>query len=1099
MKVASLWAVSSNSLLKSFLRISEYVEVAKERGYETIGLMDENVLSGVLQLQLLADKLGLKPIFGLTLTYIDELEEEYSIQLIAKDFSGYQELMRLSSYRMTNTKVKLEEFLPFSDSIAVIFTDQSELFAKIEKSDFSIENWLNFFSSVNDKFMGVSVNMSNEWQQYVNFQKFLPPFLLHEVRFLNPEDHPAYRVVRAIGKGEVLQISEIESHGKKFLPKEHNLRQQAIESGWEVAIKNANKFLQKVNVKILTKQHLLPKFPLPDGTNSKQILKEQAFRMLAERFDEISDEYQERLEMELSVISNMGFDDYFLIVADVLSYARKEGMFVGFGRGSAAASLVAFALKITEVDPIVYGLLFERFLNSERYTLPDIDIDLPDNRRDQILQYVAQKYGSNHVAQIATFGTLGAKQALRDVGRVMGVSMSESNRWSKAVPNKLNLSLKEAYEQSKTLRDLVSATPRNQTLFSLAQKLEGLPRHVSTHAAGIVISDMDLSKMIPLQEGANSIFLTQFTMYDVEKVGLLKIDFLGLRNLTIIANTLSEVKRKWGIDFVITPDKLQDRATLDLFCNGDTSGVFQFESIGIKQVLRKVQPDSIEEIVAVNALYRPGPMENIAEFVARKKGLHKIEYLDPTLENILKNTYGIIVYQEQVMQILRKMANFTLSQADMARRAIGKKERRLLANLRRNFLEGSKENGYSEEVAVRVYDYIEKFAGYGFNRSHAFAYSFVGFEMAYLKVHFPGAFYTSLLHSVRGNFKKIKEYLAEAKRRGVKTLPPDINSSKYSFDLLEKNVLRFGFSAIKGVRQEFIREILAERKENGFFVSIDQFLLRISSKWLKIEWLEPLIMTGVFDSLEKNRRLLMTSLEGKLQNILLSGGSFDLLEGVMKLKKNEVEDYSFLERLEQEEKFLGTCLSGHPLEQYLTKAEHFQISSIIDLEEGKKVRLMVMIRDFRIIQTKKRESMAFVEASDLTGEISLILFPKMYRKFSKELIIGKKLFVEGLVEKSSYNQVLQLIVNDLKNLEELDMDQTIQSVFIRLTPKTNKEEVLKQLQKIILENKGENFVVLYYAEKNQQQRLRKPYLVKLSDSLLTKLKRIFGEEAVVVR
>jgi DNA polymerase-3 subunit alpha len=1085
--------------LKSFLHISEYVETAKERGYETIGLMDENVLSGVLQLQSLADELGLKSIFGLTLTYMDEVEEEYSIQLIAKNFSGYQELMRLSSYRMTNTKVKLEDFLPFSDSMAVIFTDQSELFAKIEKSDFNIENWLKNFSSVNDKFMGVSINMSNEWQQYVNFQKFFPPFLLHEVRFLNPEDHSAYRVVCAIGKGETLQISEIESHGKKFLPEEGKLRQQVIEAGWAEAIENANKFLQKVNVKIPTKQHLLPKFLLPEGKNSKQVLKEQAFQMLNERFDEIPDEYQERLEMELGVISKMGFDDYFLIVADVLSYARKEGMFVGFGRGSAAGSLVAFALKITEVDPLVYGLLFERFLNSERYTLPDIDIDLPDNRRDQILQYIVQKYGANHVAQIATFGTLGAKQALRDVGRVMGISMSESNRWSKAIPNQLNLSLKEAYEQSKTFRELVSATPRNQTLFSLAQKLEGLPRHVSTHAAGIVISDMDLLQMIPLQEGGNSIFLTQFTMYDIEKVGLLKIDFLGLRNLTIIAGTLFEVKRKWGIDFSLTSDKFQDKATLNLFRNGNTSGIFQFESIGIKQVLRKVQPDSIEEIVAVNALYRPGPMENIAEFVARKKGLHKIEYLDPTLENILKNTYGIIVYQEQVMQILRKMANFTLSQADMVRRAIGKKERKLLEDLRRNFLKGSKANGYTEEVAVRVYDYIEKFAGYGFNRSHAFAYSFVGFEMAYLKVHFPGAFYASLLHSIRGNFKKIKEYLTEAKRRGVQILPPDINYSKYSFDLFEKDALRFGFSAIKGVRQEFIREILAERQENGSFVSMDQFLLRISSKWLKIEWLEPLIMTGVFDSLEKNRRLLMTSLEGKLQNILLSGGSFDLLEGVMKLKKNEVEDYSFIERLEQEDKFLGTCLSGHPLEQYLPQAEHFQISSIIDLEEGKSVRLMAMIRDFRVIRTKKRESMAFVEVSDLTGEASLTLFPKIYRKFSKELIIGKKLLVEGVVEKNSYNQAMQLIVSNLKDLEALKVDRTLQSVFIRLTSKVNKEEVLKQLQKVLLENPGDSSVVLYYAETNQQQRLKKPYLVKVNDSLITELKQIFGEEAVVVR
>ncbi|MDR1522197.1 MAG: DNA polymerase III subunit alpha [Streptococcaceae bacterium] len=1017
MKVPSLWTVSNYSLLNSLIRLFEYVNVAKNRGYQTIGLMDENVLCSALKFQTLAKQAGLKAIFGLTLTYFDENEDEYALHFIAKDYTGYQELMRLSSYKMVhqNEKVKLYEFLPFSNSLAIIFTFRSEFVKK--DADFNLSNWLKQFDSVKDKFMGVGPNMPEDWQYYVRTALF-PPFLLNEVRYLNAKDYRTYRVAKAIGEGKRLQIQTLALVGKAFLPEESDLQKYVLNTGWEEALKNAAQFIQKINVQIPTQQNLLPKFPLDNQKNAGEYLRKLALQKLPIRIEKFTDKYTRRLKMELKVIDEMGFNDYFLIIWDLLDYANKNGIFTGVGRGSAAGSLVAYVLNITGVDPEKHNLLFERFLNKERYTMPDIDIDIPDNKREQILQYIVKKYGKHHVAQIATFGTLGAKQALRDVGRVLGFSVSEANLWSKAIPNELNITLDKAYAKSKRLRELASATPKNKALFTLAKKLEGLLRHVSTHAAGVVISDQDLFELIPLQSGGGELSLTQFTMYDIEKIGLLKMDFLGLRNLSIIADALYEIKKMWGIDLNIKQVDLNDQATLDLFRHGETTGVFQFESMGLRRVLQKIHPESIEDIVAVNALYRPGPMENINDFAARKLGLKPIDYPDKSLSDILKKTYGIIVYQEQVMQVLQKMAGFTLGEADIVRRAIGKKKKKIIDEKRRNFITRSLKNGYTQEVAEKVYDYIEKFANYGFNRSHAFAYSFIGFEMGYLKVHFAGAFYTALLNSVRGNFKKMKEYIIDARKNELFINPPDINTSGYSFRLLEKNLLRFGFSAIKGVRNEFIKEILEERKIAGSFTSVDNFLLRIKHKWLKKAWLEPLVLTGVFDLLESNRKQLMNNLESKIQNILLSGGSLDLLGGIMKLKEIKIKDYTVEERLTYEENYLGAYLSVHPLESFNLLAKQIKATAIMDVEEGQQVKLVAMVRNFRVIKTKRGESMAFVEVSDLTGEISLTLFPKIYRKYMAELIISKKLLIEGKVENNKYENSLQVLVQQLKNLED---------------------------------------------------------------------------------
>ena len=796
----------------------------------------------------------------------------------------------------------------------------------------------------------------------------------------------------------------------------------------------------------------------------------------------------------------MGFDDYFLIIWDVMDFAHQQEIVTGAGRGSAAGALVAYVLSITDVDPIKYDLLFERFLNPERYTMPDIDLDIPDNRRDEILQYVRQKYGQEYMAQIATFGTMAAKMVLRDVSRVFGLSQSEANRWSKAIPNALKMTLDLAYEQSNQLRELVSFNERNQVMFQVAKILEGLPRHVSTHAAGVVISDKNLLDLVPLQEGSDGIWLTQFTMNDVEAIGLLKMDFLGLRNLSIIDNTLKGIKR---ISQQIVTQKevpLDDPATLRLFQKGETAGIFQFESAGIRNVLRKLGPESIEDIAAVNALYRPGPMQNIDTFIKRKKGQERVSYPDDSLIPILQNTYGIIVYQEQIMQVASKMAGFSLGQADILRRAISKKKKDVLDEERRHFVQGALANQYDEKTANLVYDYIERFANYGFNRSHAFAYSFIGFQMAYLKVHYPAPFFASILHSVRNTASKMKEYLNEAARYGVEVLPPSINASGFSFQLQNEKQIRFGFSSIKGIRRDMIQDILAERKEHGNFTSMDQFLLRLNqrnSKWLKLDYLLPLLSIGVFDVIAPNRKQALIQLEGKIQNITYSGGSLDLLE-TMALKEEAVADYKLEEKLALEEEYLGVYLSGHPVEQFQKLHQLKQITDIADLVPNERVRILLYVRKIREIRTKKGEQMAFVEGTDASKEVSVTIFPIVYRQVRFLIEENAVLYIEGKVEVSRYNGEIQLIADKIDLAENVQNKIASQTCYLKISAEAETSH-LQALSKEMKQHHGNIPVVMFYESSGKKVLLAEENWVTDEPNFVKQLIALLGNGNVIFK
>ena len=1098
-----LYTVTAYSLLQSTIEITRLVEVAKQRGYDTLGLCDRNVLAGAVSFYTACHNAGLKAVIGLHLDYYSPVQNgENEILLFAKNLAGYHQLIALSSQKEIKGQVDLADFESLTDVYAIL-PPRNEIQYFITREIKKAEERLYFLQNIFSKdqfFYGVSPRQELSEMEIAFYQEHqVEPFAINEINTIDPSEKGAIAVMEHLKNGTQLEdLAELEQGSGEYLLPSEQITSYFAENQPQ-ALANTKKAAAICSqFELPLHQKLLPHYPIQADVTAATFLRNLCQTQLEHRVKEVTVEYRARLDYELNIIHQMGFDDYFLIVWDVMDFAHRNKIVTGAGRGSAAGSLVAFVLAITDVDPIEYDLLFERFLNPERFTMPDIDLDIPDNRREEVLHYVKEKYGTYQVAQIATFGTMAAKMVLRDVARVFGLSQSEANRWSKAVPNTLKITLKKAYEESSNLRELVARNERNRQLFQVALTLEGLPRHVSTHAAGVVISDQNLQQLIPLQAGANDILLTQFTMNDVEAVGLLKMDFLGLRNLSIIDDTLKGIKKVTGKELSQKDIPLTDEPTLKLFQAGNTAGVFQFESAGIKNVLRRLGPENIEEIAAVNALYRPGPMQNIDHFIKRKKGQEKVTYLDDSLIPILQNTYGIMVYQEQVMQVAAQMAGFTLGQADILRRAISKKKKDVLDEERRHFVNGAVKVGHSQEKANKVYDYIERFADYGFNRSHAFAYSFVGFQMGYLKVHYPAPFFAALLHSVRNNTTKVKEYLTEAKKQGIKILPPSINTSSFSFYLVNNEAIRFGLGSIKGTRRDFIAAIIAERKENGPFRSLDNFLYRLPAKWLKLELIQPLVEIGAFDELEKNRRQLVTGLDSKIQNIEYSGGSMDLLD-IMALKPTEVSDYTLTQRLDLEEQYLGVYVSGHPTESYPLLKKERQVQLISDLLPKQNVRLLLYVRGIREIRTKKGEQMAFVEANDPTGEVALTLFPNVYRHVRQTFAVDDVVYVEGKTEISTYNQEMQVIVDQIVLAQQIKELKIAPTCYLRLTGIADPDKQLKELYALIKQAPGASKIILFYEKSRTKKILAEKYQIADNPNVRRSLVDIFGENNVIFK
>lgn len=1020
MGAVSLQNLSSFTLLESPTKVKNLAENAKKKGYSAIALTDINITYGLVDFYKAAKDTGIKPLLGMQLRINGLIDEanKYDLIVIAKDDQGYKNILRLSSaVNLLTENGEKENVLTFEDLKKylghLILITPSNLHSELKMLQTNNPKMgANYLRKLQDSLpssssMYLGVYADSGQQEYINYirslatQFGLPLTAVEDGQYLNRNEQFLRRTLQAIKTNTHLENIEqlAKQAGSHYLKNSEELQVSYRKFDIEDALENAEKIGKICTAEIKFQDPQLPKFKQNKFPTSKEYLHALAQEGLAKRFNnQIPAQYQKRLDYELQVINEMGFDNYFLIVWDVMNFAHSVHITTGPGRGSAAGSLVSYALRITEVDPIEYNLLFERFLNPARQQMPDIDLDIPDNRRDEVIKYMFEKYGMNHAAQILTFGTLAAKQVLKDVCRVFGLNKVETYRWLDAIPHsKGKITLAEAYQKSKELQLLVNTNELSKILFATAEHLENLPRHYSIHAAGLVITDDSLAEIVGLQAGPLGIPVTQQTKFNVESLGLLKIDFLGLRNLTILGNIVAALRAD-RIDIDPNQIPLDDQETLALFQRGDTDAVFQFESDGIKRVLEQLHPDSFEDIVAVNALYRPGPINNIDHFINRKHGKERVQYPDPSLKKILGTTYGVLVYQEQVMQTAQVLAGFSLGEADLLRRAMSKKNAEVIQRERAKFIEGAIKLGRKKETAEKVYDYIAQFANYGFNRSHAVAYSKIAFWLAYFKVHYPGAFYLALLNSNMGNRHKIAQYLTQAQEAGIKILPPDIENSKADFSL-ENGKILVGLKAIRGLRSDLLKQILEIKRP---IKSMTDFLWKIDNNLLSADAVGNLIKAGTFDRLAPNRNELLKINKDLVESVKMAGSNLSLFE-TLEPKVEEEKMPTAAEKSAMEVEAMGFSTGINPIiavQKYARKFNAKRLQVFESNEQGIAVGKLMKVKQ---ITTKKGDNMAFAVFSDTSGEKDFTIFPQVWEKVGENLKIGEIYLLQVRTQSDRFN------------------------------------------------------------------------------------------------
>jgi DNA polymerase-3 subunit alpha len=1104
---------SAYSLLTSSCKIEDLVQRAGNLGFTSLAITDENNLYGAIPFYKACKAKGIKPIIGLHVSvYEDESEKDFfPLILLAKNNKGYQNLIKISSTAQTmGRKAVLKKWIAAYKEGLIAITpgmkgeiEQHILQNELEKAESTALHLKQIFS--HDFYLSIQQhrleveNQLNKEIYRLGQQLHIPCVATNDVHFLDKEDYFVHDCLLAIKNG-----NRVSDEKRERLPNEEYYFKSEEEinekfSDFEEAVLNTIKIAQDCQLTLELGQRFLPKFPVPGTLNAHEYLENLCLEGLKERGID-KGTYHERIQYELRIIKDMDFSDYFLIVWDFMKYAQDKHILTGPGRGSAAGSLVSYVLSITNVDPIQYNLLFERFLNPERVSMPDIDIDFPDDRRDEMIQYVAKKYGSKHVAQIITFGTLSTKAVLRDVGRVLGISPQESDALARKVPSRLGITLADAYKESNSFQTHVEQSSLIKKVYEVALKLEGLPRHTSTHAAGVIISDKPLTDLVPIQDGHQGVYLTQYSMEILEEIGLLKMDFLGLRNLTILQKILDLIKWEKKVELELADFPLDDEKTFKLLGAGDTTGVFQLESSGMRNVLQRLKPTHFEDIVAVNALYRPGPMENIPVYIENKH--HKVTYPHPDLEGILKNTNGVIVYQEQIMQIASLMAGFSLGEADLLRRAVSKKKIEVLQSERKHFLEGSKRVGYSEQVANEIYDLIVRFANYGFNRSHAVAYSMIAYQLAYLKANFPLFFMAALLTSVIGNDDKIAQYIREAKTKQIKILPPSINKSSYGF-LVHNGSIRYSLAAIKNVGVQTLKKILSERKIRPFQDLFDFCARTLTNR----KTVESLIFAGCLDEFGEERSTLLASVDVALDYAELvkpeSGDQLDFsFEEELLLKPQYVQMGPFKaeEKLQFEMEAIGFYLSNHPVTAYEKYWREYHPVHIEDAKTkylNKKVTLISLIGNERTIRTKKGEQMSFLVLNDESGELDATVFPATYREFNAYFQVGNVLLLTGKMDLR--NDEPQFVVQKVKSMDELKASHTEKILFLKIGTHHENQETLAKLKQLFTHYQGDTEVVLHYEESQKSIKLPQEFHINPVGECIEKIKEVIGDENVVLK
>lgn len=1156
MAFAHLHVHTEYSLLDGSNKIKEYVKRVKELGMDSAAITDHGVMYGVIDFYKACKAEGIRPILGCEVyvapnsRFDKELtggeDRYYHLVLLAENDTGYANLMKIVSRGFTEgyyykPRVDMEILREFHEGIIALSAClagevaryiQKGLPEEAKKAAIKYRDCFgegNYFLELQDHGLPEQRMVNTELLK-ISRELNIPLVATNDVHYTYADDVKPHDILLCLQTGKKLSDEDrMRYEGGQYYVKSEEEMKGLFPYAWE-AVENTQRIAQRCNVEIEFGVTKLPKFEVPEGYDSWTYLNKLCFDGLKERYGEdenapagdTGQTLKERLTYELNVIRTMGYVDYFLIVWDFINYAKSNGIMVGPGRGSAAGSIVAYALKITNIDPIKYNLLFERFLNPERVSMPDIDIDFCFERRQEVIDYVSRKYGSEKVVQIVTFGTLAAKGVIRDVGRVMDLPYAYVDSLAKMIPNELNITIDRALQINPELRKLYETDEQVKNLIDMSRRLEGLPRHTSMHAAGVVICSRPAEELVPLSRGADGSITTQFTMTTIEELGLLKMDFLGLRTLTVLRDAVALIEKGKGVHIDIDHIDFDDKKVLASIGTGKTDGVFQLESGGMKNFMKELKPENLEDIIAGISLYRPGPMDFIPKYIKGKSSSGAITYSCPQLEPILAPTYGCIVYQEQVMQIVRELGGYTLGRSDLVRRAMSKKKQAVMEKERANFIYGNKEegvpgcvaNGIPEEVASQIYDDMMDFAKYAFNKSHAACYAVVSYQTAYLKYYYPVEFMAALMTSVIDNSGKVAEYIMVCRSMGIDILPPDINQGESGFSV-DGKAIRYALTAIKSVGRPVIDAVVQERKARGPYTNLKDFITRMADKDVNKKAVENFIKAGAFDSLPGTRKQFMSAyvqimehiVKDKKNNMAGQLSLFDIADESQKedfdVKLPDVGEYSKEMLLAFEKEVLGVYISGHPLEEQeelwrkgiTNTTADFVINEEIGepaVRDNMPAIIGGIIVDKKIKYTKNDKIMAFLQIEDLVGSVEVIVFPRDYEKNSDKLLEDNKVFVRGRVSLEEERDG-KLICEKITAFDEIP-----KKLWIKFPSKEAYESKSKELLDLLADSDGKDSVIIYIEEIKAMKKLPPNWNVNADEQLAKVLSEKFGKENVKI-
>ncbi|MCH5256356.1 MAG: DNA polymerase III subunit alpha [Lachnospiraceae bacterium] len=1136
------------SLLDGSNKIKEYVKCVKELGMDSAAITDHGVMYGVIDFYKEAKAAGINPIIGCEVyvapgsRFDKELtggeDRYYHLVLLAENNTGYSNLMKIVSRGFTEgyyykPRVDMEVLQEFHEGLIALSAClagevsryiQKGLIDEAKKAAKRYEDCFgkgNYFLELQDHGMPEQKTVNTA---LLNISRELGIELVatNDVHYTYADDEKSHDILLCLQTGKKLSDEDrMRYEGGQYYVKSEEEMKGLFPYAWE-AVENTQRIADRCHVDIEFGEYKVPHYESPDGYDSWTYLNRLCLDGLSERYPEDDGSLRERMEYELGIIKSMGFVDYFLIVWDYINFCRENGISVGPGRGSAAGSIVSYCLQITNIDPIKYSLLFERFLNPERVSMPDIDVDFCYERRQEVIDYVGEKYGQDKVVQIITFGTMAAKAVIRDVGRVMDLPYAYVDSIAKMVPQELNITISRALELNPELKKMYAEDEQVRVLIDMSKRLEGLPRHTSTHAAGVVICPEAAEEFVPLSRGVDGAITTQFTMTTIEELGLLKMDFLGLRTLTVIQNAVRMVEKVTGVMIDIDNIDYNDPAVLAYIGTGKTDGVFQLESGGMKSFMKELKPQSLEDIIAGISLYRPGPMDFIPKYIKGKNNPDTITYDCPQLEDILAPTYGCIVYQEQVMQIVRELGGYTMGRSDLVRRAMSKKKQYVMEQERKNFVYGNPEedvpgcvaNGVSESVAEHIYDTMMDFAKYAFNKSHAACYAVVSYQTAYLKYYHPVEFMAALLTSVMDNSRKVSEYIMSCRSMGIQILPPDINEGEIGFSVSNGSI-RFALTAIKSIGRPVIEAVVEEREQRGLYTNIKDFITRMSDKDINKRAIENFIKAGAFDSLGGTRKQFMSVyvqildsiVQNKKNNMAGQMSLFDIANDEEKadyeIKIPLVGEYSKEMKLGFEKEVLGIYVSGHPLEEYQdlwnknitnTTADFLldEETNEASVKDGQQVTIGGIISDKRLKYTKNDKVMSFIQIEDLLGTVEVIIFPRDYEKNADRLLEDKKVFVKGRVSAED-DKDAKLICESIISFDEIP-----KKLWIKFPTKEVFEEKQAELMASLNESEGHDSVVIYIENPKAMKTLPPNQNVNADGALLGKLEALYGKENIRV-